>query len=171
VLFTIKCVLSPLYIHIVLYDLYEIFETQYNVRITIYNICKRISVHFIYFLSLAHNMDKNHLCRIIFPMFLSNLRVESPITKKIENNIDYNIVNTVWWINTASIRCIINIIYLLYLIFCDDQWASVGSGVVMYCKAGNTRALFYRATFLPRKQNLPRVLIHTNTRAFIYGTF
>lgn len=33
------------------------------------------------------NIDKTHLCRIVFPMFLIKLRVKSPITKIIEDNI------------------------------------------------------------------------------------
>jgi len=42
---------------------------------------------FVFYLWSTHNIDKTHLHRIIFSIFLSNLRVESPITNNTENNI------------------------------------------------------------------------------------
>jgi len=42
---------------------------------------------FVFSLWPTHNIDKTHLHKIIFSMFLSHPSVKSPVTKKIENNI------------------------------------------------------------------------------------
>jgi len=46
-----------------------------------------VSALFVFSLLPTRNIDKTHLRRIIFYKFLSNLRVKSPITKKMDNNI------------------------------------------------------------------------------------
>jgi len=47
----------------------------------------RVCQLFVFSLWPTRNIDKMHLHKIVFSMFLSTLRVKSPITKKIKNNI------------------------------------------------------------------------------------
>jgi len=46
-----------------------------------------MSAHYVFSLWSTRNIDKKNLRKIIFSMILSNFRVKTPITKKIDNNI------------------------------------------------------------------------------------
>jgi len=46
-----------------------------------------MSAYYLFFVWPMLNIEKMHLCKIIFLIFLSNLRVKLPITKTIDNNI------------------------------------------------------------------------------------
>jgi len=61
---------------------------QNNVIYT-YQVIERLSAHYLFCVSglLATQTKRIYIGIIIFPMFLSNLRVKSPIPKNIENNI------------------------------------------------------------------------------------
>jgi len=78
------CILTPIKCYID-YLINNIYQKYYNYcQLRGYQI---ISALFVLSLWPTHNMDKTHLHKIIFFMFLRNLREKLPITKIIEDNI------------------------------------------------------------------------------------